>query len=98
MTLATLWRGNRVETEVGISRSTISRRIRAGLFPRPISLGARAVAWPAQEVVAVSTALIRGDSEEAIRKLVSEIESGRASWGSIAPQLTREQVADSGSL
>jgi prophage regulatory protein len=34
-----------VEVRTGLSRSTIYARIRAGTFPAPISLGARAVGW-----------------------------------------------------
>jgi len=34
-----------VKASVGLSRSTIYLRIEEGSFPRPISLGARAVGW-----------------------------------------------------
>lgn len=35
----------KVTTRTGLSRSTIYSRINDGSFPRPISLGARAVGW-----------------------------------------------------
>lgn len=39
-----------VRARTGLSRSEIYRRIAAGTFPRPVSLGARAVAFNAAEV------------------------------------------------
>jgi prophage regulatory protein len=34
-----------VKTQTGLSRSTIYLRISQDLFPKPVSLGARAVGW-----------------------------------------------------
>lgn len=34
-----------VQSAIGLSRSTIYLRIAEGTFPRPVSLGARAVGW-----------------------------------------------------
>ncbi|MAR56962.1 MAG: AlpA family transcriptional regulator [Rickettsiales bacterium] len=34
-----------VKARTGLSRSTIYRYIDAGAFPRPVSLGARAIGW-----------------------------------------------------
>jgi prophage regulatory protein len=39
-----------VKTRTGLSRSTIYLRVAAGNFPKPISLGARAVGWVETEV------------------------------------------------
>jgi prophage regulatory protein len=39
-----------VKTTTGLSRSTIYLRVAEGSFPRPISLGARAVGWLEAEV------------------------------------------------
>jgi prophage regulatory protein len=39
-----------VRSRCGLSRSSIYLKIRKGEFPRPISLGARAVGWLASEV------------------------------------------------
>ena len=41
-----------VKTRTGLSRSTIYLRVAAGNFPKPISLGARAVGWVEAEVEA----------------------------------------------
>ena len=59
-----------IRLESGYSRSTIYLRISQGLWPRPIHLGARAVGWPAREVVALNAARIAGRSDEEIRTLV----------------------------
>jgi len=39
-----------VISQTGLSRSTIERRIAAGLFPKPVRLGTRSIAWRAAEV------------------------------------------------
>jgi prophage regulatory protein len=39
-----------VKTSTGLSRSTLYLRIAQGEFPKPVSLGGRAVGWPASEV------------------------------------------------
>jgi prophage regulatory protein len=43
-------RRSQVQSRTGLSRSTIYLRIAEGTFPRPISLGARAVGWVESEV------------------------------------------------
>lgn len=40
----------KVMDKTGLSRSTIYARIATGGFPKPISLGGRAVAWVEQEI------------------------------------------------
>jgi len=39
-----------VKARTGLSRSTIYLRVADGTFPRPLSLGARAVGWLESEV------------------------------------------------
>lgn len=34
----------------GLSRSAVYAQIKAGLFPRPVKLSARAVAWPLEDI------------------------------------------------
>ena len=46
----TVLRRKQVEARTGLSRSGIYERIRAGTFPAPISLGARAVGWIESEI------------------------------------------------
>jgi len=74
----TLLRRKQVEARTGYSRSTIYLRISQGLFIKPVSLGARAVGFPAGEVEAINAARISGKTEAEIRALVSELEAARA--------------------
>ncbi|MFO1435499.1 MAG: AlpA family transcriptional regulator [Gammaproteobacteria bacterium] len=39
-----------VKARTGLSRSTIYLRVSQGTFPKPVSLGARAVAWVEAEI------------------------------------------------
>ena len=39
-----------VKTRTGLSRSTIYLRISKGIFPKPISLGGRAVGWLEEDI------------------------------------------------
>ena len=39
-----------VKTSTGLSRSTIYLRITQGTFPKPVSLGGRAVGWLEAEI------------------------------------------------
>ncbi len=55
-----LWRLPTVETQTGLSKSEIYRRIKLGTFPKPLKLGARAVAWPAAVVESWVKSLIEG--------------------------------------
>lgn len=49
-TKLTILRRKQVEKRTGLSRSTIYLRIQEGSFPKPISLGARAVGWLENEI------------------------------------------------
>lgn len=66
-----------VKMATGLSRSTLYLRIAQGLFTHPVSLGARAVGWPAHEVAAINIARIAGKSETQMRELVRELEVAR---------------------
>ena len=51
-----------VEARTGLSRSTLYQYIQGGLFPRPVSLGPRAVGWLESEVnawIAARTKAVR---------------------------------------
>ena len=45
-------RQKQVQARTGLSRSTIYLRVSEGRFPKPVSLGARAVGWVDAEVEA----------------------------------------------
>ena len=66
-----------IKTSTGLSRSTIYLRIAQGEFPKPVSLGGRAVGWPASEVAALNAARIAGKSNSEIRELVVTLEAAR---------------------
>jgi prophage regulatory protein len=67
----------RVEEAIGLSRSTIYLRVSQGLFTQPVSLGPRAVGWPAGEVSAINAARIAGKSDDEIRALVTQLHNAR---------------------
>ncbi len=46
----TILRLTAVKNRTGLARSTIYSKIRQGTFPKPISLGARAVGWLGSEI------------------------------------------------
>jgi len=73
-----------VKSESGLSHSTIYLRISQGLWTKPVSLGARAVGWPSDEVEAINTARIAGNTDDEIRVLVAKLEAARKwtkRWG-----------------
>ncbi|MEN8260866.1 MAG: AlpA family transcriptional regulator [Pseudomonadota bacterium] len=55
----TFLRRRQVEARTGLSRSTIYERIKAGTFPSPVSLGAKAVGWIESEIDAWACAQVR---------------------------------------
>ena len=61
----------------GNSRSTIYLRQLQGLWPKPVRLGPRMVAWPASEVQAINDARIAGKTDEEIKVLVKTLEKNR---------------------
>lgn len=66
-----------IKMNTGLSRSSIYLRIAQGVFPKPVSLGGRAVGWPASEVAALNAAWIAGKSNAEIRDLVVKLEAAR---------------------
>jgi prophage regulatory protein len=60
MTILTFMRLPAVMAATGMSRSTIYDWVKAGTFPKPLQIGARAVAWDEAEVVAWQQSLARG--------------------------------------
>lgn len=68
-----------VKSHSGLCRSTLYLRIAQGLWPKSVSLGGRAVGWPANEVAIINAARIAGKSNEEIRQLVASLEANRKS-------------------
>lgn len=52
MELDRMLRRAEVEVATGLTRSTIYAEMRAGRFPEPVQVTARAVRWPASEIEA----------------------------------------------
>ena len=61
----------------GKTRSPLYADIQAGLFTKPVKLGARAVGWPLSEVSHVIDARISGQSNERICELVKRLHAKR---------------------
>ena len=72
------------KTQSGYSRSTIYVRIAQGLWTKPVSLGPRAVGWPASDIEALNAARISGKTDAQIRELVLALHTKRkelmAAW------------------
>jgi prophage regulatory protein len=81
-----------VKDAVGLSKTAIYRRIAAGEFPAPITLGARAVAWPDGEVGEVIAAWTAGRSNDEVRALVAKLHAARGG-GPAAPKCSQQLVA-----
>lgn len=85
LTPRTILRRKQVEAATGSGRSMIYLRVSQGLFPKPVSLGARSVGWPAHEVDAINAARIAGKSDDEIRGLVQRLEAARRSAAMAMP-------------
>ena len=81
-----IFRRPRVLDASGDSRSTLYLRIAQGLWTHPVSIGPRAVGWPASEVAAINAARIAGRSDDDIRALVTQLEAARTA----TPLVSRE--------
>ena len=83
--LHTILRLPATKSQSGYSRSTIYLRITQGLWTKQISLGPRAIGWPADEVAALNMARISGKTDAQIRELVDSLHTKRkdlmAAWG-----------------
>jgi len=61
----------------GVSRSAHYADIKAGLYPKPVPIGLRAVAHPDYEVDALNAATIASKSPDEIRALVVKLHAAR---------------------
>lgn len=57
----------------GIQKSYLYVQIADGVFPPPIQIGRRAVAWDADEVRAVNVARAAGATNDELKKLVKNL-------------------------
>jgi prophage regulatory protein len=61
----------------GLSNTTLFEQTRAGIFPPPISIGARAVGFIEHEIQVVLAARSIGKSNEEIRSIVTALIENR---------------------
>ena len=74
-----IWRIETCKAEAGYrSNASIYNLIREGLWTKPVSIGARPVGWPDDEVRALCTARIAGMVESEIRDLVLQLHAKRS--------------------
>ena len=59
------------------SRSTVYKQVNKGTFPKPISMGDRAVAWVTSEVNEVINARIKGFTDKQLQQLIVELKTKR---------------------
>ena len=64
---------------IGRGKSALYADIAQGLFPPPVLISVRSVAWPEYEVQAINAARIAGLSNDEIRKLVANLVAARKS-------------------
>ena len=57
----------------GFSRSTLYNRINEGLFPPPIQIGGRAVAWLSYEIDEIIVAMVSCVSREELKLTVNNL-------------------------
>ena len=67
---------------LGIKKSSLSNRIHDGLFPPPISMGLRAIAWAEHEVEQVIKATVAGKDDDYMKCLVKHIVKQRKEFDS----------------
>jgi prophage regulatory protein len=58
-------------------RKTLESRVRAGMWVRPVKVGERAIAYPAQEVATVLAARAVGKTNGEVRALVEQLHAQR---------------------
>ena len=61
----------------GYSRSMLYSLISQGLYPKPLKIGERAVAWPSDEVEQMARAVISNKTSEQRRELILNLEAKR---------------------
>lgn len=71
------------------SRAGFYVLVSEGLWPKPVSIGRRCVAWPENEVDAMNAARIAGWNDEQIRVLVQQLEASRRK---LNPNLIAEPI------
>jgi prophage regulatory protein len=66
-----------VLARTGYSRSSLYRRISAGLFPHPVKPSERISAWPLEEVDLILGYIVSGATDDKLRTVVNMIHENR---------------------
>lgn len=72
-------------SELGISRTALYQRIRAGIFPEIVKLGTRSLGWSSEEFQDVVNAIRAGLTDYEMQDLVREIHKGRSKFKDVQP-------------
>jgi len=83
-----------VLNRTGYSRSIIYEYAQRGLFTKPVKIGLRSVAWPDDEVSAITAARIAGKSKDEINQIVQLLHKKRQLVQQLHEQ--RQQLAANG--
>jgi prophage regulatory protein len=75
-----LWRLPKVIEALGVKKSSVWERVKTGHLPPPVRIGARAVAWPSDEICKIIDAQIAGCSGNALLVFISELVAARQKW------------------
>jgi len=75
----------KILSELGISRTTMYQRIRAGTFPEIVKLGTRSIGWSSEKFEDVVNAIRAGLTDDEMRALVREIHNGRSKFKDAQP-------------
>ena len=76
-----LLRRRQAQLAFGLQHSAFYEGIRAGVIPIGVKIGARATAWPSDEIQKVVDARIAGLDCDKIKMLVSKLHAERTSLG-----------------
>tara|TARA_R110002073_G_C9441671_1_gene577411 strand:+ start:1175 stop:1459 length:285 start_codon:yes stop_codon:yes gene_type:complete len=66
-----------VLSKLGISSTTLDRKIDGGLVTKPVSLGARSKGWPSNEIEVLITATVAGCNDQETKHIVSRLHTQR---------------------
>ena len=77
--LKALLKLNQTSSFTNLSRSKIYADIKEGIFPPPIKLGSRSVAWVDHEIREWMQARIAGKTDEDLKELVANLVHARQS-------------------
>jgi len=72
-----------VLSRLALGRSTLYSKVQQGVFPKPVKLGKRKIAWPQHEVDQMMTLYLCSPSMDQVRDFVRNLESDRLLEGQL---------------